>query len=208
MAIDIKTLVLALAMVASAGCAALKPAQEQVQAQTETEVAVPASTSVQQADDRLAETAALRAAAESRFVEREQVCYTKFFVNNCLDRAKDERHAALAGLRPIEIEASRFKRAYAVDQRDLALEASNAKTDAQPPVARPEKAPAPPASIPNARAPRQEKPAVATDDAKRAANVAAYEKKRAASQQRQREIAAKQAEREAKEAAKEATKKP
>jgi hypothetical protein len=189
-------------MVASAGCAALRPAQEQIQAQTETEVAVPASTSVQQADARLAETAALRAAAEARFLEREQVCYTQFFVNNCLDRAKDERHAALAGLRPIEIEASRFKRAHAVEQRDAALEASNAKTDAQPPVVRPAKAPAPPASMPKARAPRQPKSVAAPDDAQRAANVAAYEKKRKAALQRQREIAAEQAEREAKDAAK------
>jgi colicin import membrane protein len=208
MAIDIKTLALALAMFASAGCAALKPAQQQVQAQAETEVAVPASTSVQQADARLAEAASVRAAAESRFLEREQVCYTLFFVNNCLDQAKDERHAALEGLRPIEIEASRFKRAHAVEQRDIALEVSNAKTDAQPPVARPAKTPAPPAAIPKARAPRQQKPAAVPDDAKRAANVVAYEKKRAASLQRQREIAAKQAERDAKEASKEAARKP
>lgn len=208
MAIDIKTLALALAMFASAGCAALKPAQEQVKAQADAQAPVPASTSVQQADARLAEAASLRAAAESRFLEREQVCYTQFFVNNCLDTAKDERHAALAGLRPIEIEASRFKRAHAVEQRDLALEVSNAKTDAQPPVARPAKTPAPPAAIPKARAPHQQKPVAATDDAKRAANVAAYEKKRKASLQKQREIAVKKAEREAREAAKEAAKKP
>ena len=203
MAMDNRIFALALALALAfgvSGCAALQPAQEQIQAQTQ--VPVPASTSVQQADARLAEAAALRAAAESRFSEREQVCYTKFFVNNCLDRAKDERHAALAGLRPIEIEASRFKRTYAVDQRDLALEASNAKTDAQPPVARPQKAPAPPATTPKARTPRKQEPIAATDDVKRAANVVAYEKKHAASQQREREIAARQAERDAREAAK------
>jgi colicin import membrane protein len=200
MAIDIKTLALALAMLVSAGCAQLQPAQEQMQALAA--APVPASTSVQQADARLAESAALRAAAELRFSEREQVCYAQFFVNNCLDRAKSERHAALEGLRPIEIEAARFKRAYAVEQRDLALAASNEKTDAQPPAARPQKTPAAPASVPKARAPRQQKPVAASDDAKRAANVVAYEKKRAAALQRQREIAAKQAAREAEAAAK------
>lgn len=202
MAIDIKILALALAMVASAGCAALKPAQEQVKAQADARAPVPASTTVQQADARLAETASLRAAAELRFAEREQACYTKFFVNNCLDVAKNERHAVLARLRPIEIEANRFKRAHAVEQRDLALEVSNAKTDAQPPAARPKKAPVSPASIPEARAPRQQKPVAAPDDAKRAANVVAFEKKRHASLQRQREIAAKQAARDAADAAK------
>lgn len=133
MAIHIRTFALALALCAGMlGCAAPDLAHESAP--------VPVSTSVQQADAKLAEAAILRERAESIFAEREQLCYTQFFVNNCLDQAKEDRHAALSGLRPIEIEASRFKRAYAVEQRDLALAADNAKTDAQPPVPRAQKA--------------------------------------------------------------------
>jgi hypothetical protein len=187
MAIDIKTLALALTMAAGAlGCAAHQPEAEPAP--------VPASSSVQQADARLAETAQGRASVEARFAEREQICYAKFFVNHCLDQAKEERRAALSGLRAIEIEANRFKRAHAVEQRDLALAADNAK--AQPPVPRPVKEKAQPAAAPQARAARQPRPVAVTDDVRRAANVAAYEKKRSAAQQRQREIAAKQLEKE------------
>lgn len=197
MAIHIKTLALALFMAAGAlGCAAHQPASEL------TKEAVPASVSVQQADARLADAAQVRASVEARFAERERICYAKFFVNHCLDQAKEERRAALSSLRAIEIEASHFKRADAVEQRDRALAAENAKAEAQPPVPRPVKAAPQPAAAPRARAARQPPPVAVTDDAKRAANVAAYEKKRNASLQRQREIAAKQAEREAAKAAK------
>jgi colicin import membrane protein len=193
MAIHIRTLALALALGAGLfGCAAQELAQEPAP--------VPASSSVQEADAKLAEAAILRASVETRFSEREQVCYTKFFVNHCLDKAREERRAALFGLRPIEIEASRFKRAHAVEQRDLALAADNAKT--APPVAPAQKAESAPPAAPKLRAPRQPQPVAVNDDAKRAANVAAYEKRRKASLQRQREIAVKQAEREAAEAAK------
>ncbi len=195
MAIHIRTFALALALGTGLfGCASPEFAPEPAP--------VPASTSVQQADAKLADAAALRERTEARFSEREQVCYTKFFVNNCLDKAREERRAALSGLRPIEIEASRFKRAYLVEQRDLALEADNARTDAQPPVPRAPKAAPAPAAAPKVRAPRAPKPDAVNDDAKRAANVAAHEKKRNASLQRQREIAAKEAAREAAEAAK------
>lgn len=135
MATHIKTLALALAIGAGVlGCAAHQPAPESVP--------VPASSSVQQADARLAEAALGRAIVEARFAEREQICYAKFFVNHCLDQAREERRNALAGLRAIEIEASHFKRADAVEQRDLALAADNAK--AQPLTPRPVKGAAQP----------------------------------------------------------------
>lgn len=201
MAIHIKTLALALTMAAGAlGCAAHQTAPEAAP--------VPASNSVPQADARLAEVARVRTVVEARFAEREQICYTKFFVNHCLDQAKEERRSALSKLRAIEIEASHFKRAHAVEQRDLALAADNAKAEAkakakeEAPALRLSKPVPQPAAAPRAKAARQQPMVGVTDQAKRTAKVAAQEKKRNASLQRQREIAAKQAASDASEAAK------
>jgi hypothetical protein len=47
--------------------------------------------SVDEANAHLATVAVERAAIESRFAAREQVCYEKFFVNHCLDDAVKER---------------------------------------------------------------------------------------------------------------------
>ena len=77
--------------------------------------------SVEDADARLAAAARERAATEARFTDSERDCYTRFLVNRCLNKAKEKRRAALAGLRAIEVEASHFKRAAAVDRRDTAL---------------------------------------------------------------------------------------
>ena len=51
------------------------------------EVPHPASTSTAQAQERLAAVAAERRAIETRYAEREVVCYDKFFVTRCLDEA-------------------------------------------------------------------------------------------------------------------------
>lgn len=193
MAIHIKTLALALTMAAGAlGCAAHQTAPEAAP--------VPASSTVPQADARLAEMARVRTVVEARFAEREQICYTKFFVNHCLDQAKEERRSALSKLRAIEIEASHFKRAHAVEQRDLALAADNAKAEA--PALRPSKPAPQPAPAPRAKAAHQQPMVAVTEQARHTANIAAQEKKRNASLQRQREIAAKQAASDASEAAK------
>ena len=159
-----------------------------------------------EADARLAEVAKGRAAADAQFADSEQLCYTKFFVNSCLDKAKEKRRAALAGLRAIENEASHFKRAYSVAQRDQALAAQQDeanKAERVPPKAPPVPA-KPQAGRPDGKTParrlaeheakvnaRQAQDAAGA--AKRAANVAAFEKKQHESAERQREIAAKQA---------------
>lgn len=163
-----------------------------------------AVTSVVQADARLAAAKLKRTAADTRFAEREQVCYAKFFVNNCLDRAKDERREALAGVREIEIDASYFKRVDAVTKRDQALADSNAVTDAQPRPVRPGKmeAGATPPSKADDSARRaasnqanvlrlQQRDAAAA--ARSAGNTAAYEKKQREAEERQRKRAAKKA---------------
>ena len=171
-----------------------------------------ATTSVAQADARLAEVASARAGVEAQFAAREQRCSDKFFVNHCLDQAKDERRAALSRLRATEIEARHFKRLDAVKQRDLALADKNAATDAAADAATDAAAAAPPRPAPDIAAPpapridparrlaqQQAKEARqqaqhAAEAGKRAANVAAYEQKQRASEQRQREVAAKLAE--------------
>ncbi|MDC8760775.1 hypothetical protein [Janthinobacterium fluminis] len=175
---------------------------------------VPPSHSVEQADATLEEVAKNRAAVEATFAQREQVCYGKFFVNRCLDKAKEARRAALAQLRAVEAEASHFKRAESVARRDKALAESQqaarddaAVRDAAPPKRLP--VPAEPAA-PQAGKSLAERQAeydqkvqkqAARDAAEagmRAANVAAFEAKQREAAERQRQVAAKLAEKEEK----------
>ena len=92
--------------------------------------AVPQSHSVEQADARLLQVGKDRSEAEAEFSAAEQVCYSRFFVNNCIDKAKEKRRERLAVLRAIEIEANYFKRKHAVDIRDRELE-DRAQQDAK-----------------------------------------------------------------------------
>lgn len=179
------------------------------------------TTSVAQADQRIAEVAAERAAIEARHAERERVCYDKFFVNNCLDEAKERRRLALAAQRAIEVDAEHFKRKDAVDQRDKAIAEADAKfqaeeaaTAAEPTVAPTTIGPVPPprpSSVPgriarrNARA-AQEAASASANAATRVARAAAFEEKRKKSEERQRDVAQRKAERAAKRAADQAAK--
>jgi len=106
------------------------------------------TTSVAQADERLAAVAAERAAIAANYAAREAVCYEKFFVNNCLDEAKERRRSADAVQRAIEIEAEHFKRKHKVEERDREMAEAEARyreeearTAAEPPP--PPRAPAP-----------------------------------------------------------------
>lgn len=187
---------LAAALALLAGCAAVGPNDDVL--------TVPKTQSVAEADDKLARVARERAQAEAEFAAREQFCYTKFMVNNCLDKARENRRVILAGLRAIEIEAAYFKRKAAVEQRDRELaegekkyQAEEARLAAEPP--------APAREVP--AAPKPSKPAVVKDRAasnaarlkqieaeeqagaaKRAANVAAFEKRKRESEERQRKV--------------------
>jgi hypothetical protein len=182
------------------------------------EVPPPPVTSVAQADQQLAAVARERAAIEARFAERERVCYDKFFVNNCLDEAKERRRSALAAQRAIEIQAERFKRQAIVEERDRNLaeaerrfKEQEARLAQEPPKPAPEPTPLPPPRKPtvparmaehNARL-RAEQQAEAANAAKRAQNVRDYEARKAQSEERQRKVAQRKAEKAAK-AAKEA----
>ncbi|MET0209897.1 MAG: hypothetical protein ABW220_12705 [Burkholderiaceae bacterium] len=171
------------------------------------------TTSPEQAEQRLAAVAAERAAIEARYAEREVVCYDKFFVNRCLDEAREVRRAALVTQRAIEIEASHYLRRLKVDERDKAIaeaDAAYAQEEAKlaaepPPVKDPAAAALPPPraksgeSRVRSQQRAQENAANAEKEAaERAANVAAYEERRRKSEERQKEVARRVAEREAK----------
>jgi hypothetical protein len=192
-----------------AACAGNRPAPR--------EAPPPPVTSSAQADQQLAAVARERAAIEARFAERERVCYDKFFVTSCLDEAKERHRSALAAQRAIEVQAERFKRQANVDERDRKLAEADkryreeeARLSAEPakPAREAEAAPAPRApTVPGRIAERDArvKAAQAKDAAeapKRAQNVKDYERRKAESEERQRDVARKKAERAAKQAKK------
>jgi colicin import membrane protein len=213
-------------MIAVAALAALAALAAPVQAQDIGQAPlgaprVPQSHSVEQANATLEQVARDRAAVNDEFAASERVCNTKFFVNNCLDKAKEKRRAALASLRAIEVEAQHFKRADSVAKRDADL-AERVRKDneeqalraAKPPKAPKEEHEAPHAPTGPTVAEREaehdakEKRQGAQEAAgagKRAANVAAFEEKQAESLRRQAIVAKKKEENAAKQAAKQAS---
>lgn len=82
-----------------------------------TPVVTPSASSADAAR-KLQEAAAERKRVEAEFAASEQVCYAKFFVNNCLDAAKEKRRVALAYLNAVDNEAEYYQRKAEVDARD------------------------------------------------------------------------------------------
>lgn len=176
--------------------------------------ALPPTSSVAQADQRLAAVAAERRAIEARFAEREALCYEKFLMNQCLDDAKERRRSALASERAIEIEAEYFKRKSKVEEReramaaaDQAFEAEEARAAQAPPLA-PHSAtalPPPRPSTVTARIARRnakvEQEAAAANAAERAAKVLAFDARRSKAAERQQAVAERKAQSAAKRAA-------
>lgn len=136
------------------------------------------SNSVADASRKLDEVAAERKRVEAAYAASEQVCYAKFFVNNCLDAAKEKRRSALAYLNAVEDEAEYYKRKADVDARDREVakavrqfEADEKARALEPaPAPREESAPPPPAP----------KPSLASRKAANAARVAEHEARQAA----------------------------
>ncbi len=170
--------------------------------------------SVAEANAALAKVAQDRAATNDEFAASERECYTRFFVNNCLDKAKEKRRVALADARAREVDAEHFKREDSVARRDAELAERNRKDadEAALRAAQPPKPPkeeheaAKPSSGPSlaereaqhdAKVKRQEQEDAA-NAAKRAANVDAFERKQVESERRQKEVARKKAENEEK----------
>jgi hypothetical protein len=182
-----------------AGCGAIQPAPSEPLAPP-----APPSRSEADADRKLAWVTIERAKAGTVYAASEQVCYTKFLVNRCLDRARELRRERLATLRAIEVEAEHFKRKAAVEQRDREIAEAEKKfeadnearmaAEARPPhVPPPEPAPKTGAPVAKREAEHaaKEKQRAANQQAgaaKRAANVEAYEKRKRDAENRQREV--------------------
>jgi colicin import membrane protein len=174
--------------------------------------------SVDEAGRTLARVKAERAAVEVAYGDSEAICYTKFFVNDCLDAAKEKRRSALSVLRAVEVEAELFQRRAAVDQRDREVAQAIREYDAeetrmaalpqaQPRVAAEPAVRAPKPALAARRAKRAAKAAERDANApaeaqKRAENVAAFEQRKREALERQKEIELKKAEKAAKAAAK------
>ncbi|WP_226935832.1 hypothetical protein [Janthinobacterium sp. GW458P] len=176
---------------------------------------VPATLSIDEADAKLKLAASEREAAEDEYAAREQECYSKFFVNSCLDKAKEKRRLILVRLRAIEAEANHFKRAESVRLRDidLARTQEDARLDAEQRAAalpKPVKVVAPEPEPPKPQgksvAEREAEHAAkvkkqAADDAaeapRRAAREAAFARKQAEAAARQKRVAQRLAERQA-----------
>ncbi|MGK5032755.1 hypothetical protein [Janthinobacterium sp. MDT1-19] len=176
---------------------------------------VSATLSVEEADAKLKQSASEREAAENEFVARELECYDKFFVNNCLDKAKEKRRLILLRLRAVEAEANYFKRAESVRLRDmdLARTQESARLDAEQRAAampKPVKVvapePAPPKPEGKSVAEREAEQAAkvarqaaadAADAPRRAAREADYARKQADAVARQKRVAQRLAQRQA-----------
>ena len=66
---------------------------------------------------------AVRATAEQAFIKKSAACYDKFFVNACLDKARQERTRAVIEARKLEARANRIARAKRVEAMEKRLRA-------------------------------------------------------------------------------------
>jgi colicin import membrane protein len=89
--------------------------------------------SEQLADQVLAAAQKERADIEVRYVAEQRACYERFFVTACMEAAKERHHDALEQVRPVEVEAEKFKRQQRVAERDKALAEKRAQEAAEAP---------------------------------------------------------------------------
>lgn len=197
-----------LAFVCLSGCGVLQPHDPPVRE--------PAIHSVAEADRIEAASALERARAEARFADSEVLCYQKFFVNACLDDAREVRRAALAPVRAAEIATARYKREASVLQRDRELAEAEAAYQSKLKQAQADAAAAPPAAPAEPALPsavKEKKPGLTQEQriarreareqqaakrqrqqaARRADNAAALEAKRKESEERVRRVEQKKA---------------
>lgn len=179
-------------------------------------------TSVEVSNKALNDVADAKAEVAARDLEQRRVCYTKFFVNHCLDAAKEQRRLALKAIRPVDITANAFLRKDRADERDKALAANEAQRpaeEAQKAQDQTEKALSNAQKVKQGAAKEKEvaantrkhlgeadkrvadhnarelkaKQDDAVKESQKAANIAAFEKKAQDSAARQREVAANKA---------------
>lgn len=78
-------------------------------------------TTVEQANSVLEAVVLSKAQIEWRYQQREQICYTKFFMNSCMLDAKRQRRIDLAIVKKSEVAANHFNRQHEVEEMDKAL---------------------------------------------------------------------------------------
>jgi len=171
-----------------------------------------------QADEALKQVQVARAKVAVEFAKDERLCRVKFFATACISEAKDQRRRALASVKNIELEANQYKRRSRVTERDKALAEKRATDDAAAPGLEHHedeaKTPADSSSNPSVATGADDKKnsRVAAsgnriaqhqaklknlqakelaDSAKRAKNIAAYQKKIQDAEERQKYIAEK-----------------
>lgn len=172
------------------------------------------TTSVAEAERKLASVAVQTAAIEAEFAASERACYEKFFVNSCLDAAREKRRSALAYQKAIDIEARYFVRKDTADTRDR--EVAKAVKEFELEEARAAAEPVKPPPVPVAAPSKPGRPTLqerrAAQDAKlarRAAQLKAeaperarkereFEQRRIDSERRQKEVAERLARRQGK----------
>ena len=89
--------------------------------------------SVEQADQAIAEVQAERREVEAHHADAQYACYSKFFSSPCVDKAKEARRLALNLIGPIEVEAKAFKRRDTVARRDKVLDEQRAREASEAP---------------------------------------------------------------------------
>jgi len=148
---------------------------------------------VEMAQKALDEVGAERKVVESTYLAEDSRCYSRFFTTPCQEQARERRRHALEQLRQIELEAHTLQRRTRASVRDKEL-AQKQKEDAADALVR-EKEAAEKAAQAKAVTPGPAPTAaeVQAEQKKRAANVAAYEKKQREAAVRLRERAVKSA---------------
>jgi hypothetical protein len=90
-------------------------------------------TSVEMANRALVDAEQTRKAILAQFSEDERICYPKFFASSCMEDAKERRRVALAQLRPVEVEAGRYKRNAQAVEHDKELEEKRLREELEAP---------------------------------------------------------------------------
>lgn len=183
-------------------------------------VIVPSRTP-EEANANIVRAATEKDAVEDKFYAQQIACYKRFFVNNCLDAAKEQRRLALQTTTARDNEAQHYLRQHALDERDAEIaknEKDFAEKEAKLAVMPPrqpkevsEVPPPKPSTVPQRKArqaAREQADAarVAAEAPKRAASVADLAQRQADAAQRQKDVAKRKADRAAEQAKKAAEK--
>lgn len=173
--------------------------------------------SLETAEQALSMVEAERARAYARFAEEENTCRSRFFMNRCIEQAKERRRQALQPLETLELEAKRFQRQQRALERDRELAErraraaeKEARAAAAEPRTKPEPRPVPPpAPVVEPPAPKRVRPTLTPEQEREAAreraeNEAAYARKVQAAKEHQEAVARRKAEKERRRAEREA----